>query len=155
MNAQTFTYTISSIDKKNNIDQLINTYEIDFGGFGAHLGQYHCEVKRFSVNGHVKAELGYVLLTCENLHSSGYHSDRPSNEITLCCLDAATLLTTTHGSSFIVPNCSTKRRVKFTLSDSAYLPLTSWQPGDLAGSGEINIDGYESDLMLSLLMTPI
>lgn len=154
MHPETFTYTIFSTER-TGLGGLVSEYYIDFGGFGNYTGDYFCEVVRVTLNGNVDPNLGYVLLTAENLHKNGYHSARPSNEITLACIDVATLQTTTHGSSFIVQNCGTKRLIKFTLTNSNYAPLDSWLFGDGAGSGEINIDGNVTDWFLSLKLTPI
>ena len=156
MNVDSFIYTINSNDRTNEPLGLVNEYFIQFGGFGNHYSKYYCEVVQLTLSGSIAESLGYVIMLSENLHCDGYHSARPANQATLCCVGTnVDILSTSSGSSFIVDNCQTKREVRLFITGSDYTPLVSGQLGDEPGVGEINQGGTETDWVLTLRMTPI
>ena len=144
--SDTITYTISSDDRINSVGGLVNHYIIPFGGFGQYRGEYECQVKQFVYNGYVRETLGYIQLTAENLHSSGYHSNNPSSECVVAVSPSELLLNTTQRSSFNVANCTTKRNITFTMRGPNYTPLNN---------ADINIDGNSTRWFLVLHMIPI
>lgn len=148
MNPETFTYTISSNDRINGPTALVSEYYIDFGGIPtSHTGRFKCDVAHIIINGYLNADMGYVLLTCEGLHSGGYYSNQPSNICTLGAISTTRLQTPYEYTSFIIDNCRVKKRIRFVLLSPNYLPLTNLT--------HINRDTNMTDWKLILRLTPI
>ena len=154
-----FIYTISSQDRVNDKTELPLWYDIDFGGFGvAHSTstKYFTEVVQLTLSGSVAEDLGFIILSAKDLHTGGYFSQRPSNECILATVGTnEDILSTSQGSSFIVDDCQTKKRVRLVFYDSNFAPLIVGAAGDSAGAGEIHVLGLETDFILTLRMTPM
>ena len=69
-NNKSFTYTISSIERKNT-DNLA-TFHIDIGNLNEDFDNYSCEVISFMVSGNFLAQHGFLLFVCDNLSEDGY-----------------------------------------------------------------------------------
>ena len=154
-----FIYTISSQDRINDKNTLPMWYDIDFGGFGiSHSSstKYFCEVIQLTLSGSVAQDLGFIILCAKDLHTGGYFSQRPSNECILCTVGTnEDILSTSLGSSFIVDDCQTKKRVRLEFYDSNFALLAVGDVDDAAGAGEIHVLGIETEWILTLRMTPM
>lgn len=63
-----FNYVISSDDRLNDVGQLTNFYEIDFGGFNTSYDNFNVEIIQVVLNGNVLSSNGYLIMVAQDLN---------------------------------------------------------------------------------------
>ena len=148
---ESFNYVISSDDRTNNVDQLTNFYEIDFGGFNTTYSDFNIEVVQVILNANVLSSNGYVILIAQDLND-GYGRFCPkimdgSQAIIGVISTNIDGLISNSNITFRSNNCRMIKRVRFSLHKPNFHPCVS--------GTDINVGGIETRWVLTLKMTPI
>ena len=147
-----FNYVISSDDRTNDIGQLTNFYEIDFGGFNtsSNRGDFNIEVVQCILNGNVLSSNGYIMLIVENLADNGVFCPQilDANQAIVAVISTnIDGLISNSNITFRANNCKMIKRIRFSLHKPDF--------NECVDDVDININGIESRWVLTLKMTPI
>ena len=148
---ESFNYVISSDDRTNNVDQLTNFYEIDFGGFNTPYDDFNIEVVQVILNGNVLSSNGYVILIAQDLNDGKslfcpQILDGNQSIIGVISTNIDGLISNSN-ITFRANNLRMIKRVRFSLHLPNFLPCVD--------GVDINIGAIETRWVLTLKMTPI
>ena len=148
---ESFNYVISSDDRTNDIGQLTNFYEIDFGGFNTSYDNFNIEVVQVILNGNVLSSNGYLILIAQDLNDGNsifcpQILDGNQSIIGIISSNIDGLISNSN-INFRSNNCRMIKRVRFTLHNSDF--------NECVSETDINIGGIETRWVLTLKMTPI
>ena len=144
---KSFTYTISSIERRNT-DNLA-TFHIDIGNLNEDFDNYSCEVISFMVNGHFLVANGFLLFVCDNLSEDGYfcRDKLASNQTILSHVSLNARSLNSVGNIFEIKNIRVKRRVVFSFLTSDLVQAVH--------ETDINLAGEMTEWFLTLRLTGI
>ena len=146
-----FNYVISSDDRTNNIGQLTNFYEIDFGGFNTPYDNFNIEVVQVILNGNVLSSNGYVILIAQDLNDGKslfcpQILDGNQAIIGVISTNIDGLISNSN-INFRSNNCRMIKRVRFSLHNPNF--------NECISGTDINIAGIETRWVLTLKLSPI
>ncbi len=148
---ESFNYIVSSDDRTNNVDQLTNFYEIDFGGFNTSYDDFNIEVIQVILNGNVLSSNGYVILIAQDLndgHSLFCPQILDGNQSIVGVISAnIDGLISNSNINFRSNNCRMIKRIRFSLHNPNF--------NECVSGTDINIGGIETRWVLTLKLSPI